>query len=103
MRTPAPGRGVSLARLAAGAAGQTHGALVVDFRDRARQVIKEVDDALQGWHTGGRFKDQGILEQARPPAGPPARRARRRERGGRAVTFCGCAAQVASADHRWAY
>jgi hypothetical protein len=90
-----------LARLAAGAAGRAHGRLLPAT---GAQVIKEVDDALQGWHTGGRFKDQGILEQARPPAGAPATWcARRRAQARGAVTFRGGAAQVESKDHRWAY
>ena len=38
------------------------------MRRRARQVIGEVEGALQNWHTTGRFKDVGIPEQARPHA-----------------------------------
>jgi len=37
-------------------------------RRRARQVIGEVEGALQNWHTTGRFKDMGIPEQACPHA-----------------------------------
>lgn len=31
----------------------------------AVQVIKEVEGALDGWKTGGRYKDMGILDQVR--------------------------------------
>ena len=29
------------------------------------QVIKEVEGALDGWKTGGRYKDTGILDHVR--------------------------------------
>ena len=95
------------------------------------QVIKEVEGALDGWKSGGRYKDMGILDQVRLCyllcAAPPVKKLGAvftavpvivRPRPGPGVRLLSLAlsvngffttvlvvsfAQVANKDYQWAY